>query len=321
MKTLHQVMGIAALPTASSGAATGGQVMKKIGLFAIGACMLWSGTAAAADMAVKAYPTKPCCEAWWGFYFGAYFGSGAGNASHNGTDTQRQTFIQTVPGTTVTQVFTDNGTFSGKGKTDGSVVDLFVGYNARWGESVVVGGQIEGTVFSDIVMKSSGTRNSIQNQTTTTVAGGITTVTTANATAADTFDVNDQLRSIVSFTGRAGWLSDPSLLWYVLGGGVAGHFVIPGNDDPRGGDRGLWRFGYTVGAGVEKKLNKNWSLRAEYRYLHFNVHRDVSSFDTQTQVTGATTFSNNNSFSRGYTQNVDFHVGKIGIVYAFCACD
>ncbi len=44
--------------------------------------------------------------------------------------------------------------------------------------------------------------------------------------------------------------------------------------DPFGGKNGKWVAGYTVGAGGELKLNQNWSLRAEYRYLHFDVERD-----------------------------------------------
>jgi opacity protein-like surface antigen len=287
----------------------------------VGACVLWSGVAAAADMAVKGYDPKPCCLAWYGLYFGTYFGSGAGRTSFDGTDTQTQRFVQTVPGTTVTQVFTDNGTFSGSGKPTGSVVDLFVGYNAKMSDIVVVGAQLEGTVFSDITLKSTGLRNSTQTQTTTTVTGAGTTVATTTATASNTFDTYDELRSMFAFVGRAGWLATQNTLLYLLGGGVLGNFVIPESQDPRGGDRSEWKLGYTAGAGVEQRLNKHWSLRAEYRYIHFDVQRDSSTADTQTQGTATTTFTNTNNFARDYETKFDFHLGKIGIVYAFCYCD
>ena len=39
----------------------------------------------------------------------------------------------------------------------GSMVDLFVGYNWRVG-NFVVGGQVEGTVFSDVTLKPIGTQ-------------------------------------------------------------------------------------------------------------------------------------------------------------------
>jgi opacity protein-like surface antigen len=261
----------------------------------------------------------PCCESWAGRYFGAYFGAGAGRADTSLTDRQTQTFTQTVPGTTVTQVFTDTGTGALSGDVTGSVVDLFVGYNFHQGccSKFLFGAQFEGTVFSDITLKSSGRRNSTQTQTTTTVAGGVTTVTTASAVATDTFDHTDELRSMFAFVGRAGFLATPNMLIYVLGGGVLGNFVVPDSNDPRGGDRSQWEFGYTVGAGLEHKLNQHWSIRAEYRFAHFEVDRSQSSVDRQAQVTGATTFTNDNSFSRNTSTDVDLHLGKIGIVYRF----
>jgi opacity protein-like surface antigen len=172
-------------------------------------------------------------------------------------------------------------------------------------------------VFSDITLKSSGIRSSTQSQTTTTVAGGVTTVTTASATPRDTFDNSDELRSMFALVLRAGFLVSPNMLVYALGGGTLGNFVVPDSDNPRSGDRSQWELGCTVGAGVEHKLNRHWSIRAEYRFVHFDVDRSQSSIDTQSQVTGATTFTNDNSFSRNTSTDVDIHLGKIGIVYKF----
>ena len=107
----------------------------------------------------------------------------------------------------MTQVFTDAGSGSLSGNVTGSMVDLFAGYNFRIAPSFIVGGQLEGTVFSDVTLKTTGDRLSSQTQTTTTVAGGVTTVTSASAIATSTFDNHDELRSMVSFVGRAGWLA------------------------------------------------------------------------------------------------------------------
>jgi opacity protein-like surface antigen len=225
--------------------------------------------------------------------------------------------VQTVPGTTVTQVFTDNGSGSLSGDVTGSVVDLFAGYNLQTGSSFLLGLQFEGTVFSDLTFKSIGTRNSTQTQTTTTNVGGVITVNTATATGTDTFETNDELRSMFALVGRAGFLINPQMLIYALGGGTLGNFVVPDSQDPRGGDRSQWELGYTLGGGPEHKLTKNWSIRAEYRYVHFEVDRSQSSSDSQTQVQGNTTFSNSNTFSRSTNSDVDIHLGKIGIVYKF----
>jgi hypothetical protein len=49
--------------------------------------------------------------------------------------------------------------------------------------------------------------------------------------------------------------------------------------------------GYTVGAGAELKPNKNWFLRAEYRYLAFKIDGDGSTASslTSTSVLGTAT--------------------------------
>lgn len=137
------------------------------------------------------------------------------------------------------------------------MVDLFAGYNLQSGSSFLLGLQFEGTVFSDITFKSIGTRNATQTQTTTTNVGGVITVNTASATAADTFETNDELRSMFALVGRAGFLINPQMLIYALGGGTLGNFVVPDSQDPRGGDRSQWEFGYTLGGGLEHKLTKN----------------------------------------------------------------
>ena len=114
---------------------------------------------------------------------------------------------------------------------------------------------------------------------------------------------------------RGGWLARPDTLLYVLGGGVLGHFVIPDSFDPRGGERNKWVLGWTAGAGGERRINDNWSIRAEYRYVRFDYDRDHASFDSQTQVTATTTFTNQNVFTRTTNMDVDLHLAKIGIVY------
>ena len=52
---------------------------------------------------------------------------------------------------------------------------------------------------------------------------------------------------------------------------------FPDNDDGFGGSNRKWAVGYTAGAGAEVRFDDHWSLRAEYRFLHFDVdHGDAT---------------------------------------------
>ncbi len=65
------------------------------------------------------------------------------------------------------------------------------------------------------------------------------------------------------------------------------------------------------------KLDDNWSLRAEYRYLHFDVKRDEAGANSQTQVQGTQSFTFGSNFTNARQTAADFHLGKVGVVYKF----
>ena len=117
---------------------------------------------------------------------------------------------------------------------------------------------------------------------------------------------------MVGAIGRVGYLVTPKVLLYGLGGLELGHFTYPDSDDRFGGKNGKWVAGYTVGAGGEWKVTDRWSLRGEYRYLHFNVNRNDAFTSSSTSVQGAdsSTFANNNATARQI--RADLHVGKVG---------
>jgi opacity protein-like surface antigen len=277
----------------------------KVGLvYRFGAGGLRSAMAA---MPVKAAPRAALSDSWAGIYFGAYFASGAGRAKESVTSTTSFSQTDTLNNQTSTQT---SGTRDLAGNMKGSMVDLFAGYNWRAG-NFVVGGQLEGTVFSDVALKPIGT--STFNSVSTT--NGVVTSTSSSAGIDD--GDNQQLRSMVGLVGRAGYLVTPDLLLYGLGGLALGHFVYPDNDDQSGGKNGKWVAGYTVGAGGELKLTDRWSLRGEYRYLHFDVNRNDASSSSQTTVTGVTTESRANSEAAARQTNAAFHLGKIGLAYRF----
>ena len=286
--------------------------MKKIALLAVGACALWSNMAMGADMAVK-YVPRPCCEGWAGFYFGVYFGSGLGRASETFTRNQSETNSTIIGGVTNTGVTNSADSGPGSGDITGSVVDLFVGYNWQPDPSIVVGAQFEGTVFSDVSLKTIGTST---NNSTSFFNG----VLTGTSSFSGTFERTDQLRSMFALVGRAGWLATPNILIYGLGGVTLGNFVFPDSDDLFGGKNSKWQVGYTVGAGGEARLNKNWSLRAEYRFVHFNVNRNEAD-SSSSITTGVITTTSSSTDSAERTTKFDFHLGKIGVAYRFCYCD
>jgi opacity protein-like surface antigen len=219
-------------------------------------------------------------DGWAGPYFGVYFGAGAGVA--------RGDYAGIIDISTIGTI-TQNALLAGT--TTGMQTDLFAGYNLR-SDRLVVGGQVEATQFSDVAAKMAGTQTSVNS---TSVQNS-------------TFDQSERLRSMVSVVGRAGFLATPNLLVYGLGGLALGHFKYPDGGDRFPDPNGKWVAGYTVGAGGELKVARHWSLRTEYRYLHFDIERGAS-YDTFTTAGGPTTFS---FASRTST---DFHLGKVGLVY------
>jgi opacity protein-like surface antigen len=268
---------------------------------------------AMAAMPVKATPRAACCDSWAGTYAGAYFGSGAGRARESLTETT--SLLESLTSNNLTQTAVISGVGSGNlaGDMSGSVVDLFAGYNWRAG-NFVVGGQVEGTLFSDVALKTIGS----QTFTSVFTSNGVVAATSSGT---GTSEDNQRLRSMVGAIGRAGYLVTPKVLLYGLGGLELGHFTFPDSDDRFGGKNGKWVAGYTVGAGGELKLTDRWSLRGEYRYLHFNVNRNEATTSSQTSVEGATSFTIVNSDATARQIRADLHLGKIGVAYTFCYCD
>ncbi|TGN84336.1 hypothetical protein EOW77_0023125 [Bradyrhizobium yuanmingense] len=249
---------------------------------------------------------------WAGPYLGAYFAAGAGRARQNLASTA-ESAQRNFNGAVLTTNFVASTTTRGNavGDTTGSMVDLFAGYNWRAG-NIVAGGQIEGTLFSDVAFKTAGEQTSnsrqVQNNVVTT---GVNQVT---------MQASEQLRSNVGVIGRAGYLVTPKLMLYGLGGLALGHFTFPdpGNAD---GPNGKWVAGYTAGAGGEFKLTQRWSLRGEYRYMHFDIDRNETRTSSSTQIQGATTILRSNADTTSRKTSADIHIAKIGAVYGFCYCD
>ena len=87
------------------------------------------------------------------------------------------------------------------------------------------------------------------------------------------------------------------------------------SQDPFGGKRSKWALGYTVGAGGEHRFTPNWSVRAEYRYVHFDIDRDLSSAFASANTNVGSTSTSTNTFRANQSTAFDFHMGKFAIVY------
>jgi opacity protein-like surface antigen len=242
-------------------------------------------------------------DSWAGPYAGIYFGAAAGHAVENYS--RVADFANTSGVNTSTATETKGGLFAGG--TDGSLTELFLGYNWRSGRTVA-GVQAEGTLFSDVGLKAAGTLTTTTSSTTNGVADPTTLDIRPGAD-------NQQLRSMVGLVGRIGFLATPDLLLYGLGGVEFGHFVYPRGREAIGGNNGKWVPGYTAGAGAELRITDHWSLRGEYRYMHFDVDRNETI--ASNAVDPVSDFSSVSTTSTTRRTAADFHIGKVGVVYKF----
>ncbi len=101
--------------------------------------------------------------------------------------------------------------------------------------------------------------------------------------------------------GRAGFAFDRALIYGTGGfayGDVKQHAVIGGDSFT---DGGATRTGFTLGGGIEYKLNNAWSLKAEYQYLDFGSEKLTDSVGVA--ATG--------------DLDTNYHTARIGLNYRF----
>ncbi len=257
-------------------------------------------------------------EDWAGAYFGLHFGSGSGDVDTSFNQHSQFTstnFTSTTSDTNASQT-TEHGKLSGN--ISGSIADLFVGYNFHINSlpHFIFGGQLEGTFFSDITLYSRGITHGTSMNIETILPDGI--VNSGSSTFTELTEYTDELRSMFTFLARVGYLVQPNILIYMLGGGVEGNFVYPSDDFYGFGDqRSLWKLGYTAGVGLEYRFGDNWSMQGEYRFIHFDIDRNPSEPGNSAQFSQFITSVSYSTFHRSYDTDFDYSMGKIGIVYRF----
>jgi outer membrane immunogenic protein len=167
--------------------------------------------------------------------------------------------------------------FAGSTDLNGVVGGGQIGYNWQGpGSPWVFGVEIDG--------QGTGQDNSA---TVAIVGGGTATLT-------------ESLPWFATFRGRIGYAVAPMFMIYATGGAaVVDHkfeFAVTGLGTTTSEDT---RFGWTVGAGIEGAINRNWSWKVEY------LHLDTGSFNTN--IVGVLPAS----------VRVTDEIGRFGINYRF----
>jgi outer membrane immunogenic protein len=244
-----------------------GKPMKRILIAGAAMASLLTTNALAADLAPRPYTKAPVIVDpgynWTGFYVGLNGGYSWGR----GTETAL--IGAPFPGSATVRQNVNGGLFGGQ-----------IGYNWQVNPKWVLGLEADGQWTGE-----RGRSNDFLGSIRQTLPGGDFNVLTTVALNNET-----KLPWFATFRGRAGFLADPSLLLYGTGGLAVGEVKFssqatltaqlfgPGaaGTTPAGPlltavgpvvSASETRVGWTVGAGLEKKFNQNWSAKLEYLYL------------------------------------------------------
>jgi outer membrane immunogenic protein len=275
-----------------------------------------SAPALAADLAVKARPLSPLSpvpvSTWTGFYAGANLGYGWRNDEGSTSSVSGPGFVLSPVGTPLY-----GGARAFSSDADGVIGGLQIGYNWQVSPMFVVGVEADWQA-SDL----SGGANCIIPCGVPIAPipgpGGIFFPSVFNSLTAE---------SSIDWFGtarvRGGALVGNSL-FYVTGGLAWGDVSVNASSTGNGTLFGLFnistwngavdhsdtKFGWTLGAGVEAKLNPNWSVKAEYLYIDLG---DVTaSFPTVS--TGAATGV---TATRTVSTDITAQIVRLGLNYKF----
>ncbi len=114
---------------------------------------------------------------------------------------------------------------------------------------------------------------------------------------------------------RAGYLVTDSTLLYLTGGLVYGdpeyNFLSNNPNRTSTGDND-GDIGYALGAGVETRISRNWSLTLEYLYTNFGDGDFVTNFNN-----GPFAIQAGSTNVRGGERDFDFHTVQAKLIYRF----
>jgi len=275
-------------------------VLKIIAASAL-AAIAFGSAASAADLAARPYTKAPPIEVWnWtGFYVGGNAGYSWGKSHTDVSYYNTGTGLPIVP---------PPGSITSAGSDmNGGIAGGQAGYN--WQSSNWVWG-----VEADI--QWSGEKGHANYLCAATNVGGVClpALTFLPGGAAGTgLALDRSLEWFGTARLRGGVLVSPRVLLYATGGLAYGEIKTSGTLSGFNGNGGILavtgsssdtRFGWTVGAGVEGMLTKNWTAKLEYLYM------DLGRYDSATFVLPANV---------GARVSSDFtdHILRVGINYKF----
>jgi outer membrane immunogenic protein len=249
-----------------------GRTMKKVILASAIAVLGFGSVASAADLPVKAPPAPvPQVWNWSGFYIGGNVG---GSFSDNNIDYD-------MPFTTPGNSFGSCGVVTGTPVLSGpNPFDL--SSNCSGGSSVIGGGQIgynwqmAAWVFG---LEADGEWQKVIAHSFVRFGSNPAAGAPMGSVATDTAYFRSEQDALGTFRGRIGW-SGGNWLVYATGGLAVGgvkhsatEVLSPGIACPvvsgncRTGNDSTTKWGWTVGAGSELMLDRNWSVGLEYLYV------------------------------------------------------
>ena len=282
--------------------------MKRIGIGLVAAISLFATGAMAADLAarpyVKAPPIVEPVWSWTGFYIGGNVGYSWGRERDDGTlsGTQNVSVFRTAGPTLVSSTTTALAALPiwGRSNVDGVIGGGQFGYN--WQQSNWLLG-----IEADLQASDEKSTGSICSAVGCPPGSAL-------------YAANYKLDWFGTVRGRLGWVVTPRVLLYATGGLAYGH--LDASAPAAGIGWGGTNAGWTVGAGGEVAIDRNWSVKFEYLYMDLGTFNGASASattvanapDTPTlgfnTVTTTTTTAN---FGTRFTDNIV----RVGVNYRF----
>jgi outer membrane immunogenic protein len=265
--------------------------------------------ASAADMAPRMYTKAPIPVAvydWTGFYIGGNLGYSWGRARTDGNETGTQSvsvFTGNIllPGFPVVTTLPTTP-LSGRANVNGFIGGGQAGYN--WQRGTWLFG-----LETDI--QGSGERGS----------SDVCAFTAGCATGTGLLTANYKLDWFGTARGRIGILPTDRVLLYATGGLAYGGLSATAPLIPL--SWGSTHAGWTLGAGAEAAIDRNWSIKLEYLYMDLGDVGDgtttatnvVTQLGVPVRFNTVTTTTFTSAFSTRFTDNIL----RVGVNYRFDA--
>jgi outer membrane immunogenic protein len=260
------------------------------------------GAANAADLAARPYTKAPImAEAvfnWTGWYVGGNVGYGWGRERGDVAGTQNVSVFRTAGPTLISSVTTPFTAFSSGSNADGIIGGVQAGYNwqsANWlfGLEADIQGSDQRSSSSFCLVAGCP-------------AGSLI------------YGANYGLDWFGTVRGRVGFLPTQKVLLYATGGLAYGQ--VSANAPTAPFSWGDTRIGWTVGAGAEMAIDRNWSVKVEYLYMDLGSFGGSSSATTVTNALNTpspafntVTTTTTTAFNTRFTDNIV----RVGFNYRF----